>query len=89
MWKLNKGSDKVVQVKNLLHQPLVLDTIRFNARETKEVSKEFLESDEFKKNKQCLKIITQPKTSKQEKQDMKPNQEKAGKTNNKKIKEVK
>lgn len=66
----------MAKVKNLLHQPLVLDfskdyTVRFNARETKEVNDKFVKSDVFKQNEKDLLILAEPQVVKETTTDTK------------------
>jgi hypothetical protein len=57
----------MAKVKNLLHQPLVVDfgknigSIRFNPRETKSVKDNLLKHPSFKLNANDLQVLVEPK----------------------------
>jgi hypothetical protein len=57
----------MANVKNLLHQPLVVDfgkgkgSIHFKARETKPVDEKLLDHPSFLRNKRDLQILVEPK----------------------------
>jgi hypothetical protein len=60
----------MAKVKNLLHQPLVLDfskdeVVRFNAREVKTVKDGLLKTPVFKRNEKDLLILAEPQVVKE------------------------
>lgn len=67
----------MAKVKNLLHQPLVLDfggkigSVRFNAREIKPVDDKLLEHPSFKLNAKDLQVLVEPKIVTKEASDKK------------------
>ena len=66
----------MAKVKNLLHQPLILDfgkeVIRFNAREEKTVKDDYLTTPTFKRNEKDLFVFVEPQVAKDAAVDTKP-----------------
>lgn len=67
----------MAKVKNLLHQPLILDfskdySVRFNAREVKDVKDSVLKTDVFKRNSKDLLVLTETKAETEATTDKKP-----------------